>query len=94
MNGAAESGSDLGDNTFEFAVDGVALTVVSCVGLVGTVMSIRVLLTPSLRNSFSTLLVGLAVCDAAFLAFAILIIGLPKTWHWYCTPSPRVSFPS
>jgi hypothetical protein len=45
-------------------------------------MSIRVLLKPSLRNSFSTLLIGLAACDANFLFFAVLIIGLPKSWFW------------
>ena len=67
---------------FEFVVDGIVLTTVSLFGLIGTVMSIRVLLKPSLRNSFSTLLVGLAVCDANFLAFAVLIIGLPKAWFW------------
>jgi hypothetical protein len=39
-------------------------------------------LRPNLRNSFSTLLAGLAACDANFLACAVLIIGLPKAWDW------------
>ena len=67
---------------FEFYVDGVTLTTVSFFGLVGTLMSIRVLLRPHLRNSFSNLLIGLAACDASFLSCAILIIGLPKAWPW------------
>ena len=46
-------------------------------------MSIRVLLKSNLRNSFSTLLVGLATSDSHFLFFAILVIGLPKLWKWY-----------
>lgn len=67
---------------FEFLVDGVILTSVSVFGLVGTLLSIRVLLRPQLRNSFSNLLVGLAVCDVSFLTCAVLIIGLPKAWTW------------
>ncbi len=66
----------------EFYVDGVILTSVSVFGLVGTLLSIRVLLRPHLRTSFSNLLVGLAICDANFLTCAILIIGLPKAWNW------------
>ncbi len=66
----------------EFYVDGVILTSVSVFGLIGTLLSIRVLLKPNLRNSFSNLLVGLAICDANFLTCAILIIGLPKAWAW------------
>ena len=68
--------------TFEYVVDGILLNVVSVFGLVGTILAIRVLLKKSLRNSFSTLLVGLAVCDANFLLLAVLIIGLPKSWYW------------
>ena len=68
--------------TFEYIVDGILLNVVSIFGLIGTILAIRVLLKKSLRNSFSTLLVGLAVCDANFLLLAVLIIGLPKSWFW------------
>ena len=67
---------------FEFYIDGVSLTTVSFFGLVGTLLSIRVLVSPQLRTSFSNLLVGLAACDASFLTCAILIIGLPKAWPW------------
>ena len=37
---------------------------------------------PQLRNCFSTFLTGLAVCDSAFLFFAILMFGLPNLSTW------------
>ena len=70
------------NRTFEFVVDGILVTVVSLFGLVGTLMAIPVLVKRNLRNSFSNLLIGLAICDAFFLAFAVSILGLPKSWQW------------
>ena len=70
---------------FEFYLDGVALTSISVFGILGTLLSLRVLLKKQLRNSFSSLLSGLAVSDTFFLFFAILIIGLPKSSEWYTT---------
>ena len=70
-------------NWSEFIIDGVVLTSVSLFGVIGTLMSIRVLITPQLRNNaFSALLVYLAVCDTNFLFFAVLTIGLPELWPW------------
>ena len=67
----------------EFWIDGVVLTTVSLFGIIGTLMSIRVLITPQLKNNaFSALLVYLAICDANFLLFAVLTIGLPDISLW------------
>ena len=67
----------------QFLIDGVILTAVSVFGIVGTLMSIRVLVTPQLKsNAFSGLLVYLAVCDANFLVMAVLTIGLPQICDW------------
>ena len=67
----------------EFWIDGVVLTTVSLFGIIGTLMSIRVLITPQLKNNaFSALLVYLAICDANFLLFAVLTIGLPDLSLW------------
>ena len=41
---------------FEYLTEGVILTIVSCVGLIGNVMSIFVLMRVSVRGSFSVLL--------------------------------------
>nr|XP_040571769.1 G-protein coupled receptor daf-37-like [Lepeophtheirus salmonis] len=54
-------------------------------------MAVRVLLKTNLRNSFSVLLIGLALCDAHFLALAILIFGLPKASDWFSTISIYMS---
>ena len=43
---------------FEFVTSGVLLTAVSLFGLVGNVVAIIVLSRPSMRGSFSTLLIG------------------------------------
>ena len=67
----------------QFLIDGVILTAVSVFGIVGTLMSIRVLVTPQLKsNAFSGLLVYLAFCDANFLVMAVLTIGLPQICDW------------
>lgn len=68
---------------FEFYIDGLAITIISTFGIIGTLMSLRVLLKQ--RNSFSSLLSGLAISDTFFLFFAVLIIGLPKSSDWYTT---------
>ena len=65
---------------FEYYLDGVTLTSISIFGIFGTLLSLRVLL--KLRNSFSSILSGLAVSDTFFLFFAIVIIGLPKISQW------------
>lgn len=70
---------------FLFYAEGVILTSVATFGLVGTLMSIYVLVQPKLRNCFSTFLTGLAVCDSAFLFFAILMFGLPSLSTWFGT---------
>ena len=67
----------------EFWIDGVVLTTIALFGIIGTLMSIRVLITPQLKNNaFSGLLVYLAICDANFLLFAVLTIGLPDLSLW------------
>ena len=67
----------------KFLVDGVVLTIVSLFGIIGTLMSIRVLITPQLKNNaFSALLVYLAICDTNFLFFAVLTLGLKEVSLW------------
>ena len=63
-------------------VDGVMLTSISVFGLAGTLMAIRVLLRPNLRNSFSTLLAVLAVCDIMVLALALHLLSLRNLSQW------------
>jgi len=83
--GDLKSGSSVHEHVYKVVIDGFLLTAVSLFGIVGTSMAIRVLLRPNLRNSFSTLLAVLAVCDVTFLAVAVLLLGLPHLWEWYKT---------
>ncbi len=66
-----------------FIFEGIILTAVSFAGIVGTTMSIGVLVKPAARESFSGLLTGLAVCDALFLCTSLVMFGLPKLWLWF-----------
>ena len=60
-----------------FYVDGILLLIVALFGIVGTLMSIVVLLKPRIRDFFSGFLTALSICDTLFLILAIPIIGLP-----------------
>ena len=71
---------------FTFVVDGVILTLVASFGIVGTFMSILVLLKPRVRGNsrdlFSTFLTALAIYDSLFLIVAVLFLGLPQLSVW------------
>lgn len=84
MNSSNEtvSVSDLQEANFKYITEGVILTIVSSLGLIGNVMSIFVLMRASIQGSFSKLLRGLACFDALFLLTAILAFGLPNLWQW------------
>ena len=73
-------------DNFIFIVDGVILTLVSLFGIVGTFMSIIVLVKPRIRGNsrdlFSKFLTALAVYDSLFLLVAILLFGLPALSVW------------
>ena len=75
-----------GVSNFIFIVDGIILTLVSCFGIVGTSMSIIILVKTRLRgisrDHFSTFLTALAIYDSLFLIVAILLFGLPSLSIW------------
>ena len=72
---------------FAFVTEGVLLTSVSVVGLIGNLMSIVVLVRVTSNNNqirgFTNLLRTLACFDALFLATAIVAFGLPQLSAWY-----------
>ncbi|TRY73600.1 hypothetical protein TCAL_08729 [Tigriopus californicus] len=79
----SRSGSDR-EELITFVVEGVILTIVSSVGLVGNFMSIFVLIqVKNVQKAFSNLLLGLACFDTLFLWVAILAFGLPNLSNWY-----------
>ena len=73
-------------SNFLFITDGIILTIISCFGIVGTLMSIVVLVKPRLRGNsrdlFSKFLTALALYDTLFLILAILLFGLPNLSFW------------
>ena len=75
------------DETFEYVTEGVLLTSISVLGLIGNILAMYVLLRPSLRGTFSNILTGLASFDALFLATLPFTFGLPILSSYY-----RVSY--
>merc|ERR1711899_563551 len=69
----------------EFITEGVLLITISILGFLGNSMSIYVLLRPTVRGSFSKILMGLASFDALFLLCAIATFGLPTVSPSYKT---------
>ena len=64
--------------TFDFVVEGVLLMIVSVFGVAGNIINIVVLSKPSMKGSFSTLLIGqFKVSVACYLVWSI--INLPRT---------------
>ena len=59
--------------TFDFVVEGVLLMIVSVFGVAGNIINIVVLSKPSMKGSFSTLLIGQLKVSAAILC------GRPRT---------------
>jgi len=67
------------DTLFEFVTEGILLTSVSLFGLVGNMVAIVVLSRPSMRGSFSTLLIG----EQTPLVFVDTCLSLSEGGDWY-----------
>ena len=65
-----------------YYIDGITLMVVAIFGIIGTIMSMIVLLKPQIRNLFSQFLTALCMFDCIFLIMAILYIALPAVSCW------------
>lgn len=62
-------------DSFGYVTEGILLTTISVLGLLGNAMAVYVLLKPSVRGIFSTLLTSLASFDTLFLLAAIFTFG-------------------
>ena len=78
-----ENGDSVRDEMFEYVTEGVLLTSISVLGLIGNILAMYVLLRPSLRGIFSNILTGLASFDALFLATLPFTFGLPILSPYY-----------
>jgi len=79
----------IGNNTYNdpgfdyiYYIDGITLMIVAIFGIIGTIMSMIVLLKPQIRNLFSQFLTALCMFDCIFLIMAILYIALPAVSCW------------
>ena len=82
-NYSDEYGDSVRDEMFEYVTEGVLLTSISVLGLIGNILAMYVLLRPSLRGIFSNILTGLASFDALFLATLPFTFGLPILSPYY-----------
>ena len=65
------------ESFYIYYIDGIALVIVAIFGIIGTIMSMIVLLKPRIRDFFSSFLIALSMFDCSFLIMAIFYIGLP-----------------
>ena len=65
------------EDIYIYYIDGIFLLNVALFGIIGTIMSMIVLLKPRIRDFFSYFLIALSVFDCSFLILAIIYIGLP-----------------
>ena len=65
-----------------YYIDGIILFSVAIFGIIGTIMSMVVLLKPQSRDLFSKFLTALCVFDCIFLIMAIFYIALPSMSCW------------
>jgi len=78
-----DDNSAVRDEMFEYVTEGILLTSISILGLIGNIMAMYVLLRPSLKGIFSNILTGLASFDALFLATLPFTFGLPLLSNYY-----------
>ena len=65
------------NDIYIYYIDGITVLIVSIFGIIGTIMSMVVLLKPRIRDFFSNFLIALSIFDCSFLIMAIPFIALP-----------------
>lgn len=65
------------DNIVKFLIQGIGLSLITGLGLIGNICSIIVLLNHRMRSSISCFLIGLAICDTTILLTSLIMLGIP-----------------
>jgi len=68
--------------TCSFWMEGVLLTSIGIVGLIGNILSIIVLSKPDMYNSFNNLLIALSTLDSIFIILAIIDYAIFRAFRW------------
>ena len=73
-----------------FWMEGVLLTTIGTIGLIGNTVSIIVLSKSGMKNSFNQLLIVLAAFDSTFISLAILDYAIFT--DWWSNPTAQTLF--
>jgi len=65
------------NETFEFIIVGLGITIVSILGIIGNILSACVLSRSQMKSSVSCLLLGLTFADTILIITSLLLFGLP-----------------
>ena len=65
-----------------FWMEGVLLTTIGTIGLIGNTVSIIVLSKSQMKNSFNQLLIVLAAFDSTFISLAIWDYAIFRAFRW------------
>lgn len=76
----AQNSSEFGISVgmLKFCIEGVGITTVAILGVIGNMLSICVLSSSRMKNSVSCFLICLAICDIVALVGATILIGIPS----------------
>ncbi len=77
---------------FEFIIVGIGITIVSCLGILGNILSACVLSRSQMKSSVTTLLLGLTVADTILIFTSLLLFGLPALFNFFAMPETTPNF--
>ncbi|KAJ8978114.1 hypothetical protein NQ317_015924 [Molorchus minor] len=67
---------------FRFVANGLLITIIGVLGLLGNIISMIILSRPQMRSSINYLLIGLARIDTVLIITSILLFGLPGIYPY------------
>jgi len=67
---------------FSFIVQGIGITVVGSLGILGNIIGLFILTRPKMKSSITWFLLGLSTFDLLFLILCILIYGLVSAFEY------------
>lgn len=70
------------DNLVKFIIQGIFLSLITGLGMIGNIFSIIVLLNRKMKSSISCFLIGLAICDIFILGTTLVMLGLPTIFSF------------
>lgn len=72
------------DSLIIFLIEGIGVSFVSVIGIVGNTLSAIVLSRPTMRSSTSVILLGLSIWDFLVVLTALVTYGIPRSIAFFC----------